>query len=156
MINVSSPSCCFVSLSLFLSLLLPPGLPSWDLGAAWASCSGPGVCCQHLSKLLQFLNCCCPSCFSCYSTIAVSFKYVFCLIIIMACLYFFSLSPSLYSLCAVSLSFLSFTWPSLSRMVPLCKLGPAQGFILLKECLSLPKCLPGGSGSVKHLETVVL
>ena len=54
----------------------------------------------------------------------------------------FSLSPSLYSLCPVSLSISSFTWPTLSRKVPPCEPGPAQGFFLLKgsfpcHCASL-------------------
>ena len=74
-------------------------------------------------------------------------------------LYLFSLFPSLYSLCPVSLSLSSFIQPTLSRKVPPCKPGPAQGFSLLKGSFSLPRCLPGGSGfgfltSVKHLETL--
>ena len=37
--------------------------------------------------------------------------------------------------------------PTLSRKVPPCKPGPAQGFFLLKGSFFLPLCLPGGSGS---------
>ena len=50
-------------------------------------------------------------------------------------------SPSLYSLCPLSLSL------SLSRKVPPCEPGPAQGFFLLNGSFPLPLCLPGGSGS---------
>ena len=53
---------------------------------------------------------------------------------------------SLCFLCPVSLSFLSFTRPTLSRKVPPCKPGPAQGFFLLNGSFSLLLCLPGGSG----------
>ena len=35
---------------------------------------------------------------------------------------------------------------TLSRMVPPCKPGPAQGFFLLKGSFSLPLCLPGALG----------
>ena len=52
----------------------------------------------------------------------------------------FSLSPSLYSLCPVSLSFSSLTRQTLSRKVPPCKPGPAQGFFLLKGSFFLCHC----------------
>ena len=58
----------------------------------------------------------------------------------------FCLPLSLLSLSCLSLSFSSLTRPTLSRMVPSCKPGPAQGFFLLKESFFLPLCLPGGSG----------
>ena len=59
-----------------------------------------------------------------------------------------SLSLSRYSLYPVSLSFSSFTRPTLSRKVPPCEPGPAQGFSLLKgtfscHCADLGVLAPG-------------
>ena len=70
------------------------------------------------------------------------------------CLYLCSLP--LFTLCPVSLSFSSFSRPTLSRAVFACKPGPAQGFFLLKGSFSLPLCPLTWrfrlwvSGSVKH------
>ena len=138
------------SLPLFSpSLRLPPGLPSPDLGAAWTF---QAVCCQHLSKMLQL---------PCYIPVALLFIYVFSILdwVWLYCKMFFS--PSLYSLYPVSLFFLSFTWPTLSRRVPPCKPGPAQGFFLLKGTFSLATVLTWRfwlwvSASVKHPETILL
>ena len=67
----------------------------------------------------------------------------------------FSLCPSLSCL---SLSFSSFTRPTLSRKVPPCKPGPARGFFLLKGFF-LPLCWPGFwrwvSAPIRHLETII-
>ena len=69
---VPSPVLFCVSLpSSSLCFRLPPGLPSPHLRVAWTS-GEPSVCCQCLSKLLYFLNCCCSSCFLCYIPIAGS------------------------------------------------------------------------------------
>ena len=99
---------------------------------------GPSVCCQHLSKMLQLI---------CYILVAALFIYVYSILNLVLYYKMFSLYPSFYSLCPVSLSFLSFTRPNLSRKVSPCKPGPAQGFLLLKWSFSLPLCLPGGSGT---------
>ena len=98
---------------------------------------GPSVWCQHLSKMLQL---------SCYIPVAALFIYVYSILDLLLCYKMFCLSFSL-SLCPVSLSFLSFIRPTLSRKVPPCNPGPVQGFFLLEGSFSLPLCLPGGSGS---------
>ena len=100
---------------------------------------GPSVCCQHLSKMLQF---------SCYIAVAALFIYVFSILdlVLYYNIFSLSLSPSLYSVLSLSHS-CPCTWPTLSRRVPPCKPGPAKGFFLSKESFSLPLCLPGGSGS---------
>ena len=54
-----------------------------------------------------------------------------------ACL-FLSLALSLLFSLSALLFFSSFTQLSFSRMAPPCKLGPAQGFFLLKGTFSLP------------------
>ena len=101
-----------------------------------SSSGGPGVRCQHLSKLLL----------SKLFFMLFSYCYIIniCILYIRSGVFVFvdSLSPSLYSL-----SFSSFTRLTLSMMVPLCELGPAQGFFLLKGSFSLPLCLTGCSGS---------
>ena len=89
--------------NLYLISLSPPLLSlcvflqvnCWKFVHAWTCCGRPGVHCQRLSKLLQFLSCCCPSCFLCYIPIALQFIYVFC-ILDLGCLYLFSLSPCLF------------------------------------------------------------
>ena len=83
---------------------------------------GPGVGCQHLSEMLQFL---------CY--IPIGCIIYICILHIRSSgfVVVFSLSLSLLSLSCLSPS-LPFTRPTLSRMVPPCKLGSAQGFFLLK------------------------
>lgn len=52
----------------------------------------------------------------------------------------------LFSLCCLFFSFIQLTF---IKMVPPCKLGPAQGFFLFNGSFffSILVCLPGGSGS---------
>ena len=121
-INVSSLRCCCVSPPHFsLSLRLP----SPDLGAAWTSSGGPGVRCQLLFKLFFML----------YSHLLYNFYTLFCILDLVGS-YLFAFP--LFTLCPASLSFSVFTRPTPSKMIPPRKLGPAQGFFLLKGSFSLP------------------
>ena len=88
--------------------LSPAGLPSLDLHAAWMSSDKPSVHCQHLSKLLSFLSSI-PISYICIMSIRPN-------MFVSKIVFVFSLSLSLLSLSG--LSFSSFT---LSRMVPACK-----------------------------------
>ena len=97
----------------------------------------PSVHYQHLSKLLPFLGSI-PNCYVipiCRGILDWTCMYLR--------FYLFSLSLSFLSILFVSLSRSSFTQPTLSRMVPFCEPGPAQGFFLLKGTFSLSLCLPG-------------
>ena len=141
-----SPLLFCVSFPLFSLSLCVSLQRSTDAGAAWTSSSGPV---SVANVWLRYIICYIPSCCIIYICILYIRSGVSVFVFSLS----LSLSLSLHSLCPVSLSFSSFTRPTLSRKVPPCKPGPAQGFFLLKTVLTRGFRL-WVSDSVKHLKTI--
>ena len=112
---------------------------------------GPFSLAQTIPDALAIFFCCLLV-LPCYIPISVEFIHVFSTLDLVW-LYLFSLSPSLYSLCPVSLSFSSFNRPTPSRRFSCSRFLPVKREFFLATALTWEFRL-WVSDSVKHLETL--
>ena len=141
--NVSHHLYCLTSFSPSVSSFPVLCLSTSSLSCSRSLCRSPIFRCSCFIDLSRWATQV-PLSAPAYAGLCIYVLYLLCLTFLWLYL-FLSLSFILSVL-----SSLSFTRPTLNRS------GPARGFFLLKGSFSLPLCWPGGSGSVKHLETIFL